>query len=118
MKSIPEQWDDLKKKQDQVKELYKALDASYSIQAMWNDAFKHGRVISSFKGNLNEVKDMKYVIKNAKEEKEFDIADVPLLLIQRLVDRQIKNCNPSDTHTINLFNNIIKYHERKNKETK
>lgn len=71
-------------------ELKKRLGYSLMIQQLWPDAFLAGRCVTRFSGSFHDVRTLKFIIKRGDNtEKEFELIDVPLPLVDRQIDRQI-----------------------------
>jgi hypothetical protein len=107
--AIRKLWSDLDQKYIELDKTKEQLRASLSIQLLWPDAFKYGKCTSYLQGNLNRPESMYFQIKNGNNEtKDFQLIDIPSLLLKRAIEFQKKPNGHNNWHIVQL-DKLVKY---------
>lgn len=104
---------ELEKKYEELDILRRKLDRSFAIMHLWKDAFENGKVYSSFVGNLNKLETLKLKIRNSKEEKEFNILDIPPFLFFHQIEKQREGKTGWD---YKIWDSVIRYYNSRREE--
>lgn len=107
-----ELYKEIQEKYKELDNLRHKLERSFCIQSLWKNAFKNGKVYTSFSGNLNDLKSLKLVIKNDKEKRKFNILEVPEILFFSQIDTQIQGKTGYD---FEIWKKVTNYYMKQRK---